>query len=46
MHRMAKVIALADTHILGEKVALLRHLLVTGCALSLILAGQAFPAIL
>ena len=42
---MAKVIALADIHILDERVALLRRLLVTGCAASLILAGPVLPAL-
>lgn len=42
---MAKVIALADTHIPDEMAALLRRLLVTGCALSLILAGSSFPTL-
>ena len=44
MADMAKAIALADTFSLpDETVALLRHLLVTGCGLALIFAGQPFP---
>lgn len=43
MAAMAKVIALAEAHFPDETVALLRHLLVTGCGLSLILAGRALP---
>ena len=40
---MAKVIALAETHIPDETAAVLRRLLVCTCALSLIFAGRAFP---
>ncbi len=40
---MAKVIALAETHIPDETVAVLRHLLVCSCGLALIFAGPALP---
>ncbi|WP_272916736.1 hypothetical protein [Qipengyuania oceanensis] len=40
---MAKVIAFAQTQIPDERVAVLRHLLVYTCALSLIFAGRALP---
>jgi len=42
---MARLIAIAETHFPDETVAVLRHLVVTGCALALILAGQPFPTL-
>jgi len=40
---MAKIIALSRMDILNEQAELLRRLLVTGCALALVFAGQPFP---
>ena len=42
--RMAKAFALASAHPLFDPVELLRGVIVIGCALSLILAGQALPS--
>ena len=42
---MAKAITLAETYFPDEAVAVLRHLLVTGCALALIFAGKPFPTL-
>ena len=41
---MAKALTLAAAHPLFDPVELLRGVLVIGCALSLILAGQALPS--
>lgn len=43
MQGMAKIIALSKMDTLNEQAELLRRLLVTGCALALILAGHPFP---
>ena len=41
---MAKALALVAAHPLPDFAELLRRVLVIGCALSLILAGQALPS--
>ena len=43
---MAKALTLVAAYPLFDPLELLRGLLVIGCALSLILAGQALPSIL
>ncbi len=41
---MVKALALVNAHTLFDPVELLRGAIVIGCALSLILAGQALPS--